>query len=80
MEQRVISVGEHAVQVTASFGVASYPETARLGDDLFAAADRALYQAKREGRNCVRFARPLAAERGAADGAPPDDAEGLGDA
>jgi len=42
-----------AVPVTASIGLASL----RADDDPFslvAAADRALYQAKREGRNCVR--------------------------
>ena len=62
IEAKSIGVGEHLVHVTASFGVAAYPETARLGDDLFPAADRALYAAKREGRNCVRFARPLGSE------------------
>lgn len=64
IEGKTIGVGEHLVHVTASFGVASYPETARLGDELFPAADKALYAAKREGRNCVRFARPLNAEQG----------------
>lgn len=62
VEAKTIGVGEHLVHVTASFGVAAYPETARLGEDLFPAADRALYAAKREGRNCVRFARPLGSE------------------
>jgi two-component system cell cycle response regulator len=40
------------VTVTASFGVASFPETAELGEVL-AAADSALYAAKREGKNRV---------------------------
>jgi diguanylate cyclase (GGDEF)-like protein len=40
------------VAVTASFGVASFPDEPGLAE-LFAAADRALYQAKRAGKNCV---------------------------
>jgi diguanylate cyclase (GGDEF)-like protein len=40
------------VTVTASFGVAAYPECEELGE-LLAAADSALYTAKREGRNRV---------------------------
>lgn len=40
------------VSVTASFGVASFPETQELGE-LLAAADSALYEAKRAGRNRV---------------------------
>lgn len=59
VEARTIPVGDRMLRVTASFGVAAYPETVRLGEELFPAADRALYEAKREGRNCVRFARPL---------------------
>ena len=43
------------VSVTASFGVASYPETRELGE-LLAAADSALYEAKRAGRNRVAVA------------------------
>jgi len=41
------------VRLTASFGVASYPQ-ARSPEELLAAADAALYQAKREGKNRVR--------------------------
>jgi len=40
--------------VTASFGVASYPIPVPSSDGLFPAADRALYEAKASGRNCVR--------------------------
>jgi diguanylate cyclase (GGDEF)-like protein len=39
--------------VTATLGVASLPDDAKDGDDLVAAADRALYQAKHAGRNGV---------------------------
>lgn len=44
------------IRVTASFGIAGYPETVPHGDWLFPAADRALYLAKENGRNCVKSA------------------------
>jgi diguanylate cyclase (GGDEF)-like protein len=40
------------LQVTASFGVSSFPEEPSKSA-LFAAADQALYRAKRSGKNCV---------------------------
>jgi diguanylate cyclase (GGDEF)-like protein len=40
------------VTVTASFGVAAFPEAATPAA-LFAAADEALYRAKSAGKNCV---------------------------
>ncbi|HEY2375419.1 MAG TPA: sensor domain-containing diguanylate cyclase [Gemmatimonadaceae bacterium] len=43
-----------AIRITASFGIAGYPETVPHGDWLFPAADRALYVAKHAGKNCVR--------------------------
>ncbi|MGQ0712995.1 MAG: GGDEF domain-containing protein [Gemmatimonadaceae bacterium] len=49
-------LGAREIEVTASFGVATYPSSARSRDTLFPAADRALYEAKRGGRNCVRLA------------------------
>jgi diguanylate cyclase (GGDEF)-like protein len=42
------------IAVTASFGVATYPETVKGRDQLFPAADKALYIAKHDGRNLVR--------------------------
>ena len=42
------------IAVTASFGVATYPETVQVRDQLFPAADKALYLAKHDGRNLVR--------------------------
>lgn len=46
------------IPVTVSFGVACYPVSAGRGDALFASADRALYEAKKSGRNCVKYAMP----------------------
>jgi diguanylate cyclase (GGDEF)-like protein len=40
------------VSVTGSFGVASFPEATNL-EELLAAADSALYAAKRNGKNRV---------------------------
>ena len=51
-----LRVGAREIEVTASFGVATYPASARSRDTLVPAADRALYDAKRNGRNCVRIA------------------------
>jgi diguanylate cyclase (GGDEF)-like protein len=43
-------------RVTASLGVAAIPETSEISKDMVADADRALYEAKRTGRNRVCFA------------------------
>jgi len=50
LEVRV--VGGPPVHVTASFGIAAYPQT-HAADELMTAADLALYRAKREGKNRV---------------------------
>jgi len=56
LESRPVRFGRSEITVTASFGLASYPESAPLRDGLFPAADKALYRAKADGRNCVRVA------------------------
>jgi diguanylate cyclase (GGDEF)-like protein len=57
-EQRVTTDSEppKVLGVTASFGIASYPETkAANGEDLVRRADRALYRAKKTGKNRVEL-------------------------
>lgn len=52
-------VGEQSVTITASFGVAELlADNADAFDRCYHAADKALYQAKEAGRNCVRYAQP----------------------
>ena len=48
----VLSVDGEPIPVTSSFGVAAYPQC-RTASELFAAADGALYEAKRTGKNRV---------------------------
>ena len=54
LETRLVYHGGRQIGVTASFGVASYPEAVGTHEGLFPAADRALYLAKKEGRNRVK--------------------------
>ena len=53
-----ISSGAEQIEVTISCGVACYPDGVLTKEALFAAADRALYDAKNAGRNCVKSAVP----------------------
>lgn len=48
-----ICYGASPIEVTASFGIATFPGDGRTGDELIAAADNALYAAKEAGRNRV---------------------------
>jgi diguanylate cyclase (GGDEF)-like protein len=52
-----IAIGQEQVTVTVSVGVAMSNEADRRLDQLFIAADRALYRAKAKGRNCVETTR-----------------------
>jgi two-component system cell cycle response regulator len=52
----LLAVDGSPIPVTASFGVAAVPPT-KTPSDLFAAADAAMYQAKRAGKNRVQTAR-----------------------
>jgi diguanylate cyclase (GGDEF)-like protein len=53
---RALGIDGQQVAATVSIGIACYPEDGRSLDALAARADRALYQAKQEGRNkAVRY-------------------------
>ncbi len=55
LSSQPICVGEIAITVTASIGVATrQPGSDDTLDDLLQRADRALYKAKQAGKNCVR--------------------------
>lgn len=66
VEQVRIEIDGHSLSATVSLGVASLSEFDIDLDDLLAAADRALYEAKRSGRNCVRVDEGLARGENAA--------------
>ena len=51
--------GNDRLSITASFGVASIPDSAADKESLIAAADAALYRAKRAGKNRVERAAPV---------------------
>ena len=56
VEARLVQAPDGSqIRITGSFGVASFPESDELGE-LLAAADSALYAAKREGKNRVVIA------------------------
>lgn len=59
IKDQPFQIDNYVISITVSIGGATYPDHAEEVHDLIACADRALYQAKRDGRNCVRlFASP----------------------
>jgi diguanylate cyclase (GGDEF)-like protein/PAS domain S-box-containing protein len=60
-ELTVLHQGKSLGMITVSIGVAVFPEHGLLPKELLAAADAALYQAKKEGRDRVVTAEPLTA-------------------
>jgi diguanylate cyclase (GGDEF)-like protein/PAS domain S-box-containing protein len=54
LENTPIVVGTSIILVTASFGIATFPQDGKSLDPLVAAADKALYAAKHSGRNQVK--------------------------
>ena len=50
------------LSLTASFGVAAFPEHASSPQQLIAAADTAMYEAKAANKNCIRFSALLSKE------------------
>jgi diguanylate cyclase (GGDEF)-like protein len=54
MEAQPVKFKGEEISVTVSFGVASYPDAVPAREILFRSADRALYEAKKAGRNCVK--------------------------
>lgn len=61
-----VSLGEQDVRITASVGVALFPDDAHTPQQLLVNADVAMYEAKQRGKNTVQFYAPsmnLAAQR-----------------
>ena len=54
MEEKIFLKQEgYMIRVTASFGVATYPENAKTKEELLKIADKAMYRGKNTTRNVV---------------------------
>lgn len=56
VQQHLVQVDGNEIGYTVSIGVSTMTNAMRSVDDLMKAADKALYEAKRKGRNCVVIA------------------------
>jgi len=56
--QTTLQIHGHAVSVSASAGIAVYPDDARTASTLASAAEVAMYRVKQDGRNGLRFFAP----------------------
>jgi diguanylate cyclase (GGDEF)-like protein len=59
LRKKFSSLHQSPVALSLSFGIATFPDHATSAKDLIAAADKALYKAKNEGRNQSWIAAPL---------------------
>jgi diguanylate cyclase (GGDEF)-like protein len=48
-------IAGHRVCVTTSLGISTYPQDSQLIETLVECADEAMFEAKRQGKNCYRF-------------------------
>jgi diguanylate cyclase (GGDEF)-like protein len=54
-------LGGQQVTITASVGIAAYPQDGEKIEELLRCADTAMYQAKQQGKNTYRFHTPAPA-------------------
>jgi two-component system cell cycle response regulator len=57
--QQPFSIGAHVIKISASIGIAVYPQHGEDVNALLKNADTAMYHAKKAGRNCYRFFRAI---------------------
>ncbi len=63
LREAILTAGPDDLSVTMSFGVSASEPSRFEYEEVFQAADRALYEAKDAGRNCVRVAPPRVRDR-----------------